>query len=103
MLIGSMRYASHWTHEGINQSRRDDLEMLGYCILNMLNPNIDQDLWSSVDWIGVSQTQQDVQYYNEKMSFVKQKCVDPRYTQIQSFLQAVHKLSFAEDPRLLGP
>ena len=45
MIEGSLRYSSHWTHEGLNQSRRDDLEMLGYCILEMLKG---EDLWSEI-------------------------------------------------------
>lgn len=45
LVIGSLKYSSHWTHEGINQSRRDDLEMLGYCLLEMLTG---KDLWSEI-------------------------------------------------------
>lgn len=46
LVIGSLKYASHWTHEGINQSRRDDLEMMGYCLLEILSG---RDLWSEID------------------------------------------------------
>ena len=30
---GSLQFASTWTHEGITQSRRDDLQMIGFTIL----------------------------------------------------------------------
>ena len=47
-LQGTFRYASHWTHEGISQSRRDDMEMIAYTILQLLGPNPRDDIWSSL-------------------------------------------------------
>ena len=44
-LVQNFRYASHWAHEGLSSSRRDDIEMLCYVILRMLKPNPQEELW----------------------------------------------------------
>lgn len=44
-LTGTVRYASVHTHQGIEQSRRDDLESLGYVMLFLIN--------KSLPWMGM--------------------------------------------------
>lgn len=48
-IQGTLRYASHWTHEGITQSRRDDIEMIAYSILKLLGKDPKAELWSHVN------------------------------------------------------
>lgn len=44
-LNGTPTYCSHWTHEGYNQEFRDDLEMLGYTILELLLEDQKERYW----------------------------------------------------------
>ena len=47
-LIGTMRYSSVHNHRGILQSRRDDLESLGYVLLYFLNGTVSWKKYSSI-------------------------------------------------------
>lgn len=70
-LMGSMRYVSHWTHEGMDLSRRDDIEMLGYSIMKMLQPNPKDELWSVAITADMSIAEMNVMYYQQKKNFLE--------------------------------
>jgi len=47
-IQGTLKFASHWTHEGVTQSRRDDLEMIAYSVLQLLGDDPKAELWPTV-------------------------------------------------------
>jgi hypothetical protein len=92
-ITGTARYCSIYTHLGIEQSRRDDLESIGYVLIYFLRGNL--------PWQGIKTKCNDKHY--EKIGFVKQStsievlCSDfPN--EFCNYFNYVKQLEFEEDP-----
>ena len=85
-LQGTLRYASLWTHEGVSQSRRDDIEMIAYSIVKLLGDNPKDELWPQVKIEdGISVGEMSMRFYSVKKNFIDAN--KPRYRQVIEFIK----------------
>ncbi len=92
-LTGTARYASVNTHLGIEQSRRDDLESLGFVLMYFLR--------GSLPWQGLN-----AKTKKEKYDMIKEKKVGITFEtlckgypeEFCTYLNYCHRLSFEERP-----
>lgn len=92
-LTGTARYASIWTHEGIEQSRRDDLESLGYVLVYLAK--------GSLPWQGLRAANKKQKY--EKILARKRAVSKPELCrdlprQFVDYFHTVGQLEFEERP-----
>ncbi|CDH57305.1 kinase-like protein [Lichtheimia corymbifera JMRC:FSU:9682] len=92
-ISGTARYMSLNAHEGGEQSRRDDLESLGYVLLYLLR--------GSLPWQGVKEANQEAKY--ERIEELKRKTSIAQLcagftVEFSIYLHYVRKLKFDEDP-----
>lgn len=69
-MLGTPRYASLNTHNGLEQSRRDDFETLSYMLVYLYR--------GSLPWIGLDGRNRQEKYinikYNKEMTTVEELC-----------------------------
>jgi hypothetical protein len=92
-LTGTARYASAHTLQGIEQSRRDDMESLGYTLLYLLK--------SHLPWIGLPATNRKEKYMKilrlKQTIPLEQLCSDlPQ--EFTEYIQIVRNLTYPEEP-----
>ncbi|XP_065849178.1 casein kinase 1-like protein 3 [Euphorbia lathyris] len=92
-LTGTARYASCNTHLGIEQSRRDDLESLGYVLLYFLR--------GSLPWQGLKAATKKQKYdkiCEKKLSTPIEVLCKSQAVEFASYLHYCHSLTFDQRP-----
>ncbi|KAJ9129509.1 hypothetical protein P3X46_033805 [Hevea brasiliensis] len=92
-LTGTARYASCNTHLGIEQSRRDDLESLGYVLLYFLR--------GSLPWQGLKAATKKQKYdkiCEKKLSTPIEVLCKSHPVEFASYLHYCHSLTFEQRP-----
>ena len=93
MPIGTARYASLWTHEGVSQSRRDDLESIGFVLIYFLK--------SKLPWQGLKISTKQEKWRkigNVKRDTVLETLCDGIPSAFVEYLEYVRRLKFKKDP-----
>lgn len=92
-FVGTLRYCSINAHCGIKQSRRDDLESLGYTLLHFLLGNL--------PWQGVVLSNKEKKastVYNKKLSIILENILFDYPKQFTYYFQYVKSLGYSETP-----
>ena len=92
-LTGTARYASCNAHNGLEQSRRDDLESIGYVLLYLIR--------GSLPWQGLKCKDKAEKYQKikeMKMNYTPEKLCQGLPVEFAKYIEYVKKLSFEEEP-----
>lgn len=92
-LTGTARYASINAHKGIEQSRRDDLESIGYILVYFMK--------GSLPWQGLKCKDKDEKYQKIKEikeNMTPQELCDGLPDEFSKYLEYSQKLKFDEEP-----
>lgn len=92
-LTGTARYASINTHMGIEQSRRDDFECLGYMLLYFLRGSLP---WQGVK--GITQKEKQDRIMEKKMSFPVESLCKGFPSEFTTFVNYSKNLQFESKP-----
>lgn len=92
-LVGTARYASIGAHLGIEQSRRDDMESLGYMLVYFLK--------GFLPWQGIqahNKGEKNQKIGDSKISFLPETLCEGLPVQFSTYLNYVKALRFDEKP-----
>ena len=92
-LTGTALYASIYTHKGIEQSRRDDLESLGYMMIYFIK--------GELPWVNVKGKNKDVKYkkiMEKKIELKPEILCEGLPDEFKQYFKYVRELQFTEEP-----
>jgi serine/threonine protein kinase len=94
-LLGTPRFASRWTHQGEQQSRRDDMVCLAYSLLYLVNGSLP---WQGMP-IKTSDNDANMNILREKIRCTADILGKNLPVQFKEFLSASLHLEFEEKPQ----
>ena len=92
-LIGTARYASINTHKGIEQSRRDDMESIGYLLVYLMK--------GKLPWQGIKAKNKDEKYIkikDQKLSISLKELCSNLPPEFANYINYCRGLNFDEKP-----
>lgn len=92
-LIGTARYASINTHKGIEQSRRDDMESIGYLLVYMMK--------GKLPWQGIKAKNKDEKYSKikeQKINLPLKDLCSNMPVEFSNYINYCRNLNFDEKP-----
>ena len=93
-FCGTARYASLAAHKGYTQSRKDDLESLGYLLIYLYK--------GKLKWMGIKNKDKKQRYkliQEEKEKMTDEKLCEKLPRQFLVYFKYIHSLDFNEKPR----
>jgi casein kinase 1 len=92
-LTGTARYASINTHQGIEQSRRDDLESLGYVLVYFLRGSLP---WQNIKTRNVKEKYEKI--LERKVSYLPDELCKGMPAEIAQYLISCRQMDFHQKP-----
>jgi len=94
LIIGTLRFASHNAHLGDEQSRRDDLESIGYLLIFLMRGDLPWLIGLKAD----TKTERQNKIWEKKMSTSTKELCEGYPVEFQLYLKYCRDLSFDETP-----
>jgi len=95
VTIGSMNFLSINANIGYEQSRRDDLESLGYMLIFLANDNLP---WMRFEDSNINKRMKCLKIYNLKKAISAEKLCKGLPEEFTEYINYTRKLKFEEDP-----
>ena len=95
LAIGSLSFISINANIGYEQSRRDDLESLGYMLIFFANDNLP---WMKFEDLNINKAKKCLKIYNSKKTISVEKLCKGLPEEFIQYINYTRKLEFEEDP-----
>ena len=94
-VVGSISFKSINANKGYEESRRDDLESLGYLLIFLANNNLP---WMKIEDLNINKRMKCLKIYNLKKAISIENLCKGLPEEFVNYLNYTRKLEFEEDP-----